>query len=95
VPGAVIPNGPEQPERVAAQQGLIGFLSHTGTPTAHGYEGIAYLCEQFRANRLRDPAPMITRRSAGAGRDRPCKGTHSTRAAKKTGGSLDIAKLPG
>jgi len=45
----------------AAQQGPHRLpVAHRLRHGGNGYEGIAYLCEQFRATGLRDPAPMIT-----------------------------------
>src|SRR5438132_4121628 len=55
--GAVSSDGPEQPERVQLNKALIGFLSHTGyAHGGNGYEGITYLCEQFRGTGLADPS---------------------------------------
>lgn len=54
--GAVSADGPEVPERVQINKAVVGFLSHTGY--AHGgagYEGIAFLAEQFRGSGLADP----------------------------------------
>ena len=47
--GAVSADGPEQPERVQLNKGLIGFLTHCGyAHGGNGYEGVAFLLEQFR-----------------------------------------------
>src|SRR6185436_7903682 len=55
--GAVSADGPEQPERVQLNKALVGFLTHTGyAHGGNGYEGIAYLCEQFRGSGLKDPS---------------------------------------
>ena len=48
--GAVSADGPEQPERVQLNKAMIGFLTHTGyAHGGNGYEGIAFLIEQFAA----------------------------------------------
>ncbi len=55
--GAVSADGPEQPERVQLNKALVGFLTHTGyAHGGNGYEGIAYLIEQFKASGLKDPS---------------------------------------
>jgi succinyl-CoA synthetase alpha subunit len=54
--GAVSADGPEVPARVQINKAMAGFLTHTGY--AHGgagYEGIAFLVEQFRHTGLTDP----------------------------------------
>jgi hypothetical protein len=55
--GAVSADGPQTPERVQINKGMIGFLTHTGfAHGGNGFEGIALLLEQFRGTGLRDPA---------------------------------------
>jgi succinyl-CoA synthetase alpha subunit len=93
--GAVSADGPEQPERVQLNKALVGFLTHTGyAHGGNGYEGIAFLKEQFADTDLQDPgdargvdlvalADRAVERYAGYKRER------------KAAGSLDIAKLPG
>ena len=42
-------DGPETPERVQLNKALVGFLSHCGyAHGGNGYEGIAFLLDQFR-----------------------------------------------
>ena len=94
--GAVSSDGPEQPERVQLNKALVGFLSHTGyAHGGNGYEGIAYLCEQFRDTGLEDPGAkdhgIDLKALAAQAVDRYAQ--YKTR--KNTAGSLDIAKLPG
>lgn len=94
--GAVSSDGPEQPERVQLNKALIGFLSHTGyAHGGNGYEGIAYLCEQFRDTGLADPSAKdhgIDLRALAA---KAVEQYAQYKSKKKTAGSLDIAKLPG
>jgi succinyl-CoA synthetase alpha subunit len=94
--GAVSADGSENPERVQLNKALIGFLTHTGyTHGGNGYEGIAFLNEQFRDTGMSDPA------DPGHGVDLSALAARSVeqyahyKAERKSAGSLDIAKLPG
>ncbi|MDM0041565.1 CoA-binding protein [Variovorax sp. J22G21] len=94
--GAVSADGPEQPERVQLNKALVGFLTHTGyAHGGNGYEGIAYLVEQFKGSGLKDPS------AKEHGIDLPALAVKAVeqyahyKKQKKTLGSLDIAKLPG
>ena len=54
--GAVSADGPESPERVQLNKALVGFLTHTGyAHGGNGFEGIAFLIEQFKDGGLTDP----------------------------------------
>ena len=54
--GAVSADGPETPERVQLNKGLVGFLTHSGyAHGGNGFEGIAFLIERFKDTGLRDP----------------------------------------
>jgi len=53
--GAVSADGPETPERIQINKGIIGFLTHTGfAHGGNGYEGIQFLLEQFQNSGLQD-----------------------------------------
>jgi succinyl-CoA synthetase alpha subunit len=53
--GAVSADGPETPERVQINKGMIGFLTHTGfAHGGNGYEGIQFLIEAFKGTSLAD-----------------------------------------
>ena len=53
--GAVSADGPESPERVQINKGMIGFLTHTGfAHGGNGYEGIQFLIESFKDTSLAD-----------------------------------------
>ncbi|MFC5520644.1 CoA-binding protein [Polaromonas jejuensis] len=94
--GAVSADGPEQPERVQLNKALIGFLTHTGyAHGGNGYEGIAYLNEQFKASGLKDPSAKDHGINLKALAARAVEQYAQYKSAKKTAGSLDIAKLPG
>lgn len=54
--GAVSSDGPEQPERVQLNKAMLGFLSHCGyAHGGNGFEGVAFLLEQFGGVDLADP----------------------------------------
>lgn len=55
--GAVSSDGPQVPERVQINKGMIGFLSHSGySHGGNGFQGMAFLIERFKAVDLRDPS---------------------------------------
>jgi hypothetical protein len=94
--GAVSADGPEAPERVQLNKALIGFLTHTGyTHGGNGYEGIAFLKEQFRGSELTDPAAPDHGIDLQALARRSVEQYAQYKSARKNAGSLDIAKLPG
>ncbi len=94
--GAVSADGPETPERVQLNKALIGFLTHSGfAHGGNGYEGIAFLIEQFEGIDLADPGdPNHDIDLSGLAR-RFAAEYASYKAGKKTAGSLDIRKIPG
>ncbi|HEY0855879.1 MAG TPA: CoA-binding protein [Albitalea sp.] len=54
--GAVSADGPQTPGRVQINKAMVGFLTHTGySHGGNGYEGMAFLLEQFKQADLRDP----------------------------------------
>jgi hypothetical protein len=54
--GAVSADGPQTPGRVQINKAMVGFLSHSGySHGGNGFEGIAFLLEQFRDTGLKDP----------------------------------------
>jgi hypothetical protein len=96
VKGAVSADGPETPERVQLNKALVGFLSHSGyAHGGNGYEGIAFLLDQFRDADLADPG------DSGHGLDLTALAARYTevyaqyKSNRKTAGSLDIQKIPG
>ncbi|WP_111430250.1 CoA-binding protein [Rhodobacteraceae bacterium DSL-40] len=55
--GAVSADGPQTPARVQINKGMLGFLTHTGySHGGNGFEGMAFLLEQFRGTGLKDPS---------------------------------------
>lgn len=94
--GAVSSDGPEDPERVQLNKGLIGFLTHTGyTHGGNGYEGIAFLIEQFRDSGLVDPGNPDHGVDLKALALKYVEAYARYKSNKKTTGSLDIQKIPG
>src|SRR5437773_5585405 len=94
--GAVSADGPEQPERVQLNKGLVGFLTHSGyAHGGNGYEGIAFLLSQFRESGLKDPADSNHGIDLQALAMRYVEEYARYKSKKKTTGSLDIQKIPG
>lgn len=96
VKGAVSADGPENPERVQLNKAMIGFLTHCGyAHGGNGFEGIAFLIEQFRGSDLTDPG------DPDHGVDLPALAARTAaefaryKADRKSAGSLDIRKIPG
>jgi len=55
--GAVAADGPQTPERVQINKAMMGFLTHSGySHGGNGFEGMAFLLDQFRDSGLTDPA---------------------------------------
>lgn len=54
--GAVSADGPQTPQRVQINKAMVGFLTHTGySHGGNGFEGMAFLLQQFAGADLRDP----------------------------------------
>jgi succinyl-CoA synthetase alpha subunit len=94
--GAVSADGPESPERVQLNKGLVGFLTHSGyAHGGNGYEGIAFLLAQFRDSGLKDPTDPGHGIDLNALAMRYVDEYGRYKSQKKTAGSLDIQKIPG
>jgi succinyl-CoA synthetase alpha subunit len=94
--GAVSADGPEDPGRVQLNKCLVGFLTHSGyTHGGNGYEGIAFLIEQFRDSGLTDPGNPDHRIDLKALAQRYVAQYANYKSTKKSAGSLDIQKIPG
>ena len=95
--GAVSSDGPESPERVQLNKAMLGFLSHCGyAHGGNGYEGVAFLLEQFEGQRVWPT--LAIRTTASTSRRWPlamCERYAEYKSNKKTEGSLDIHKVPG
>src|SRR6202008_1802634 len=54
--GAVAADGPQTPGRVQINQATVGFLTHSGySHGGNGFEGMAFLLEQFKDADLKEP----------------------------------------
>ena len=94
--GAVSADGPEDPARVQLNKALVGFLTHTGyAHGGNGYEGIAFLIEQFKDAGLEDPGNPDHGIDLRALALRYVKAYAGYKSSKKNTGSLDIQKIPG
>jgi succinyl-CoA synthetase alpha subunit len=93
--GAVSADGPQTPGRVQINKAMLGFLSHTGySHGGNGFEGMAFLLDQFRDKGLVDPE------DPGHGLDLKAMATEfarayrrEMRAAKELG--TELRALPG
>lgn len=55
--GAVAADGPQTPERVQINKAMVGFLTHCGySHGGNGFEGMAFLLDQFKDKGLKDPS---------------------------------------
>ena len=94
--GAVSADGPEDPQRVQLNKCLTGFLTHTGfAHGGNGFEGIAFLIEQFKDADLRDPGDPNHGIDLQALARRYVDAYASYKSSKKNTGSLDVQKIPG
>jgi hypothetical protein len=94
--GAVSADGPEDPSRVQLNKALVGFLTHTGyAHGGNGYEGIAFLIEQFKDTGLEDPGDPDHGLDLKALASRYVDAYASYKSSRKNMGSLDIQKIPG
>ncbi len=94
--GAVSADGPESPERVQLNKALVGFLTHSGfAHGGNGYEGIAFLLNQFRNTGLKDPADSKHGVDLRALAMRYVDEYAQYKSKKKSAGNLDIQKIPG
>lgn len=93
--GAVSSDGPEQPQRVQLNKAMLGFLSHCGyAHGGNGYEGVAFLLEQFRDVDLADPGRAdhgVDLKSLAA---RFVQQYARYKADQKNQGSADLQKIP-
>lgn len=93
--GAVSSDGPEQPQRVQLNKALLGFLSHCGyAHGGNGFEGVAFLLEQFGAVDLADPGRPDHGVDLAALAARCVAEYARYKTEKKSAGSLDLQKIP-
>jgi succinyl-CoA synthetase alpha subunit len=96
VKGAVSSDGPETPERVQLNKAMLGFLSHCGyAHGGNGYEGVAFLLDQFAGLDLADPGNPAHGIDLAALAKRYVDAYALYKSEKKHTGLLDIQKIPG
>jgi succinyl-CoA synthetase alpha subunit len=94
--GAVAADGPENPDRVQLNKAVAGWLSHSGfAHGGNGYEGIAFLIEQFAETGLVDPADPDHGLDLEALATSCAAAYAKYKTDKKSAGSLEIHKIPG
>ena len=94
--GAVSADGPENPSRVQLNKAVVGFLTHTGyAHGGNGYEGIAFLIDQFKDTGLDDPGNRDHGLDLRAIAQRYVKAYAGYKSSQKNTGSLEIQKIPG
>ena len=94
--GAVSADGPETPERVQLNKAAVGFLTHSGyAHGGNGYEGIAFLLEQFREVQLADPTEPNHGLDLKAMADRYAARYGEYKSKAKAVGALELQKIPG
>jgi succinyl-CoA synthetase alpha subunit len=94
--GAVSSDGPESPERVQLNKAMLGFLTHCGyAHGGNGYEGVAFLIEQFKDSGLAEPGDPDHGIDLKALAARYVEAYANYKSERKTVGSLDIQKIPG
>lgn len=76
--GAVSADGPQTPGRVQINKAMVGFLTHTGySHGGNGFEGMAFLLDQFKDKGLKDPS------DPGHGLDLKAMATEFARAYRR------------
>jgi hypothetical protein len=94
--GAVAADGPETPERVQLNKAVAGWLSHSGfAHGGNGYEGIAFLIEQFAGTGLADPADPEHGLDLAALAAKCAAAYAKYKTDRKSSGSLEVQKIPG
>jgi Citrate synthase, C-terminal domain len=94
--GAVSSDGPEQPDRVQLNKAMMGFLTHCGyAHGGNGFEGVAFLIDQFRNSALADPGDPRHGLDLKALAQRYVETYARYKSEKKNEGSLDVQKVPG
>ncbi len=93
--GAVSADGPQTPGRVQINKAMVGFLTHTGySHGGNGFEGMAFLLEQFRETGLSDPGDPDHGIDLGAmAREFARSYRREKRSAKELG--VELRALPG
>ncbi len=93
--GAVAADGPQTPSRVQINKAMVGFLSHSGySHGGNGFEGMAFLLEQFKDLDLAAPDRSDHGLDLRAMATRFAKQYKADKAAARESGS-EVRALPG
>ncbi|NVO15150.1 MAG: CoA-binding protein [Rhodoplanes sp.] len=94
--GAVASDGPEAPDRVQLNKAMLGFLTHSGyAHGGNGYEGIAFLIDQFAPLELADPGNRDHGIDLAALAKSYAQSYKAYKSEKKSAGSAELQKIPG
>ena len=94
--GAVAADGPQTPGRVQINKAMIGCLSHCGySHGGNGYEGMAFILEQFKASNLKDPTDPNHGLDLKAMATRFSESYKEEKAQSKEAGAGEPRALPG
>lgn len=94
--GAVSADGPEVPDRIELNKAMMAFLTHTGyTHGGNGYEGIAFLREQFRDSGLTDAGSSDCGIDLEALAALTVQRYQQYKTGAKAAGQGELARLPG
>jgi succinyl-CoA synthetase alpha subunit len=94
--GAVASDGPETPDRVQLNKAMLGFLTHSGyAHGGNGYEGIAFLIDQFAPLDLADPGIRDHGIDLAALAKAYAQSYKAYKSEKKSVGSVELQKIPG
>jgi hypothetical protein len=93
--GAVSADGPQTPERVQLNKALVGFLTHSGyAHGGNGFEGIAFLIDQFRGSGLVDPGDANHGLDLRALAMSYAKRYGQQKADRRNRGNVELQKIP-
>jgi succinyl-CoA synthetase alpha subunit len=94
--GAVAADGPQTPGRVQINKAMIGCLSHSGySHGGNGYEGMAFILDQFKAVDLKDPTDPDHGLDLKAMATRFAEAYRDEKVQSKEAGALEPRALPG
>jgi succinyl-CoA synthetase alpha subunit len=94
--GAVAADGPQTPGRVQINKAMIGCLTHSGySHGGNGFEGMAFIIDQFKAANLKDPTDPDHGFDLKAMATRFAEAYRDEKAESKESGAAEPRALPG
>jgi hypothetical protein len=94
--GAVAADGPQTPSRVQINKAMVGFLTHSGySHGGNGFEGMAFLLEQFKDADLKDPTDRNHRLDLKSMATRFAEAYNERKSQSKESGLEGPRALPG